>query len=114
MRHLYRWPKRDTQVHCAIQNCLLCQINDETAACCHGPMQPVPLPSIAWSNFGGDIVGPYASHDDRFVFTLIDESGKWPEVTCIHTTTNESVRKFLIFVVGPEGFPGNIITDPGT
>ena len=100
----------DNQVHCAIQNGCVCQMNDKIAACRNGPMQPV-LPSTACRKLGLDIVGPHVSHDNMKSL-LMTTTVNGQTLHLLSPAPLTLSRSFSpLFLV--EGFPDEIITERG-
>ena len=106
----------DSQVEVAIKSCITCQMHNKTAVTPVPPLQPVPLPDVAWEKLAIDIVGPLdnGQMDSRNAITLIDYFSKWPEVAFTSQVTSATVINFLTTVFSCEGNPWELISDNGS
>ena len=97
-----------------MKNCLLCNTSLRNAKTFQTPLIASQVDYGPWEKLHLDIVGPLQNTEARYMFVLVDEMSKWPEVANFGSITTENVVHFLKSVFARFGTPRVLVTDNGT
>ena len=76
------------------------------------PLIPTGIPRNPWENIHVDLYGPLP--DGNYVFGIIDETDRWPEVVVLRSATSADVIKSLDRVFASLDYPKVVVSDNGS
>lgn len=75
---MFYWPNMKDDIHQFIQNCDNCQINKGEHVAIPGLLQPLPVPTEAWTSVGMDfITGLPKSKGKEVIMVVVDRLTKY-------------------------------------
>lgn len=110
----FYWPHMKESVHTFIQSCGNCQLNKAEHVAYPGLLQPLPIPSEAWSSVGMDfITGLPKSKGYEVILVVVDRLTKYAHfVGLTHPFSASSVAQvFMESIYKLHGLPLNIVSD---
>ena len=105
------WPGLDRQVEEMVNGCDVCQLVGGRQPV-KEPLIPTGIPRNPWENIHVDLYGPLP--DGNYVFGIIDETARWPEVAALRSATSADVIKSLDRVFVSLGYPKVVVSDNGS
>ena len=78
------WPGLDRQVEEMVNDCDVCQLVGGRRPV-KKPLIPTGIPRNPWENIHVDLYGPLP--DGNYVFGIIGETARWPEVAALRSAT---------------------------
>ena len=109
LRSKIYFPNIDKMTEEEIRNCLPCQAvgKQNTPA----PLNITPTPKHVWEIINTDYLGPLPN--GWYLFVLIDQKSKYPEVEFIRNTSADTLIPCLKRIISTFGIPDTIISDNG-
>ncbi|XP_057292552.1 uncharacterized protein K02A2.6-like [Hydractinia symbiolongicarpus] len=99
----------DNMVEKKISNCIPCQAVTPTSA--DAPIRIMDIPEQVWETLNIDFLGPFPT--GYYLFVVIDQRSKFPEVEFLKSTKAETLIPCLDRMFSTYGNPRNVISDNG-
>ena len=114
LREAYVWPHMRASVKARLNKCAICAVHHRRQE--HVAMGDMPLPPTPMQVVAVDLIGPFvaSSHNNKYVFTVIDHCSGWAEAYPIPDKRSETIEHFFHNrFVASHGCPEIIISDNG-
>ena len=113
----FYWPGMWTDMRNYCKSCDKCQRMSVKGRVRPVPLEQLPIVTEPFSGVAIDIVGPLSpatTEGHRYILTLIDFATGFSEAAPLKEVTSTSVAEALLEMFSRVGFPGKILSDPGT
>ncbi|MBM3938427.1 MAG: DDE-type integrase/transposase/recombinase [Sphingomonadales bacterium] len=112
----YAWPGCSKEVEAWCRDCQQCG-RGKIGVQEKPPLQPIDIPSRAFSHVHVDLVGPLPASTEghSYLLTIVDRTTRWPEVVALKSISAQVVvDSFVNTWVARYGVPTTVTTDRGT
>ncbi|KAJ4812719.1 polyprotein [Rhynchospora pubera] len=114
VRRLFYWPGLKQSVHDYVASCHNCQLNKGEHSPYPGLLQPLPIPSEAWTSVGLDfITGLPKSKGRDVILVVVDRLTKYGHFIPLTHPYNAAVvaQVFVDHIYKLHGLPQNLVSD---
>ncbi|KAJ4733316.1 polyprotein [Rhynchospora pubera] len=114
LKGMFFWPRMKESVHAYVQECQICQMGKNEHVNSPGLLQPLPIPSEAWTSVSMDFIsGLPKSEGKEVIFVVVDRLTKYAHfMPLAHPFRATNVaQSFLDHVYKLHGLPLSIVSD---
>lgn len=114
VKSLFYWKAMSREIHAYIRRCTVCQQCKHETVASRGLIQPLPIPTVVWTNISMDFIdGLPRSFRYSVILVVVDRLSKAAHFMALkHPYTAASVAQvFLDNIFCLHGFPQTIVSD---
>jgi hypothetical protein len=110
------WPTMRAEIDHQVRHCYLCNIRKPMIRNPKPPLNPIPVPDVAFEMVVMDILGPLpiTERGNEYVLVITDYLTRWPEAFALKDTKAETIANVLVDeIICRYGCPRVILSDRG-